>query len=78
VNVFALSQVVKGPIGIAALMIALLPTWNYLRDHALPSITNGDSSITAFAEKMQDSSAEAERLDRREAAKQAAATGEVS
>jgi type III secretion protein SpaR/YscT/HrcT len=78
VNVFALSQVVKGPIGIAALMIALLPTWNYLRDHALPSITSGDSSITAFAEKMQDSSAAAERIERREAAKEAAATGEVS
>lgn len=54
VNVFALSQVVKGPIGIAALMIALLPTWNYLSEHALPRIVNSDNSITAIAHKMHD------------------------
>lgn len=52
VNVFALSQVIKGPIGIAALMIALLPIWAYLQDHALPGIVTGESSITAMAEKM--------------------------
>lgn len=52
VNVFALSQVVKGPIGIAALMIALLPTWAYLQDHAMPNIVTGKHSITAMAEKM--------------------------
>lgn len=68
VNVFALSQVIKGPIGIAALMIALLPTWGYLRDHAIPSIVNGDSSITAVAEMMQESDVEARRT---EAAEQA-------
>ena len=64
VNVFALSQVVKGPIGIAALMIALLPTWNYVRDNALPRITTGNHSITAVAEKMQASDVEAKRLER--------------
>ncbi|MCB0879716.1 MAG: flagellar biosynthetic protein FliR [Thermoleophilia bacterium] len=67
VNVFALSQVIKGPIGIAALMIALLPTWNYLRDHAIPTITNGDHSITAVAEKMQASDTEARVVQRQEA-----------
>ena len=64
VNVFALSQVVKGPIGIAALMIALLPTWNYVRDHALPRITTGEHSITALAEMMQESDTEAKRAAR--------------
>lgn len=75
VNVFALSQVVKGPIGIAALMIALLPTWNYVRDHALPRITTGEHSITAIAEKMQASDVEAKRLEREQKSESA---GEVS
>lgn len=66
VNVFALSQVVKGPIGIAALMLALLPTWNYLRDHAIPRMVTGEGSITAVAEMMQESDAEAKRVDRAE------------
>ncbi len=74
VNVFALSQVVKGPIGIAALMIAILPTWNYMRDHALPRITHGDTSITAIAEKMQESDVEARRGAREEAARDARET----
>ncbi|MCW2922575.1 MAG: flagellar biosynthetic protein FliR/type secretion protein SpaR/YscT/HrcT [Thermoleophilia bacterium] len=77
VNVFALSQVVKGPIGIAALMIALLPTWNYVRDHALPRITTGEHSITAIAEKMQASDVEAKRADR-EQASSPDSDGEVS
>lgn len=75
VNVFALSQVVKGPIGIAALMIALLPTWNYLRDHAIPRICSegsaieycqeeGDNSIARMAAIMQASDVEAKRLER--------------
>ncbi len=64
VNVFALSQVVKGPIGIAALMLALLPTWNYLRDHALPQITHGKHSITAIAEMMHESDVDARRVKR--------------
>jgi type III secretion protein SpaR/YscT/HrcT len=68
VNVFALSQVVKGPIGIAALMIALLPTWNYLQDHAIPSIVEGPTSITAVAEMMQESDVEARRTEAAEAA----------
>lgn len=66
VNVFALSQVVKGPIGIAALMIALLPTWNYLRDHAIPRMAVGEGSITAMAERMQESDVEAKRVARAE------------
>jgi flagellar biosynthetic protein FliR len=61
VNVFALSQVVKGPIGIAALMVALLPIWSYLENHALPSITNGKTSITAMAAKMDDADQSARR-----------------
>ena len=77
VNVFALSQVVKGPIGIAALMIALLPTWNYVRDHALPRITTGEHSITAIAEKMQESDVHAKRADR-ERASESEAAGEVN
>ena len=64
VNVFALSQIVKGPIGIAALMIALLPTWNYLSDHALPRIVSGPTSITAVAEQMHCSDVAAKRLER--------------
>ncbi len=75
VNVFALSQVVKGPIGIAALMIALLPTWNYVRDHALPRITTGEHSITAVAEKMQASDVKAKQLERKERSESA---GEVT
>ena len=84
VNVFALSQVVKGPIGIAALMIALLPTWNYLRDDAIPRVVRGESSITAVAEKMKASSDGAKRAEREEAARatkgvpQPTTTGEVS
>lgn len=52
VNVFALSQVAKSPIGIAAIMIALIPTWSYLENNALPSIIEGKTSITAIAKKM--------------------------
>lgn len=74
VNVFALSQVIKGPIGIAALMIAILPIWSYLSDHALPRITHGENSITAVAEQMQASDLMAKRVEREEAA---AAAGEV-
>ncbi|MCW2962307.1 MAG: flagellar biosynthetic protein FliR/type secretion protein SpaR/YscT/HrcT [Thermoleophilia bacterium] len=64
VNVFALSQVVKGPIGIAAIMVALLPTWGYLRDHAIPSIVDGDRSISTLAEKMHESDVDAKRIAR--------------
>jgi type III secretory pathway component EscT len=71
VNVFALSQVIKGPIGIAALMIAILPIWNYLGDHALPRIVTGDTSITAVAETMQASDLEARKLERAERAERA-------
>lgn len=86
VNVFALSQVVKGPIGIFALMIALLPTWNYLENHALPRLCSGPSTISGhcseagsnsldtMAERMQRSSVAAERADREAAAEQ---SGEV-
>ncbi|MCW2950269.1 MAG: flagellar biosynthetic protein FliR/type secretion protein SpaR/YscT/HrcT [Thermoleophilia bacterium] len=73
VNVFALSQVVKGPIGIAALMMALLPTWNYISDHALPRIVDGPNSITSIAQKMHDSDREAKVVDA-----EGAAAGEVS
>ena len=80
VNVFALSQVVKGPIGIAALMIALLPIWNYVEDHALPRIVSGENSITAVATKMRDSDRMAKQVQaEKDAAKAAAeARGEVS
>ncbi|MCW2923622.1 MAG: flagellar biosynthetic protein FliR/type secretion protein SpaR/YscT/HrcT [Thermoleophilia bacterium] len=64
VNVFALSQIVKGPIGIAAVMIALIPMWNYIRDDAIPRFATGKGSITTLAEKMQCSSAEGERIKR--------------
>ncbi len=46
-------------------MIALLPTWGYLR-HALPRIVEGPSSITAVAETMQQSDVEARRVERAE------------
>ncbi len=87
VNVFALSQIVKGPIGIFALMIALLPTWNYVRDHAIPRICSegsqieacsgdhGSNSIAQLAEKMHKSDLEAKRVAREEASD---STGEVS
>jgi flagellar biosynthetic protein FliR len=87
VNVFALSQVVKGPIGIAAIMIALLPTWNYLRDHALtrvcPETTTvaachggeGTNSMVALAEKMDRSNDEAVRQERQ---RNFSAVGEVN
>lgn len=78
VNVFALSQVVKGPIGIFALMIALVPTWNYLRDHAMPRICSGpsviaeschnepgDNSLVQLAERMHASNLEAQRASER-------------
>ena len=78
VNVFALSQVVKGPIGIAAIMIALLPTWNYVRDHALPRMNTGERSITTLAEKMQESDVKAKREQRERASGGATAAGEVS
>lgn len=80
VNVFALSQVVKGPIGIAALMIALLPIWNYVSDHALPRIVEGKYSITTIAKQMQESDRTAnEQKDKAAEARAAAiARGEVS
>lgn len=56
VNVFALSQVVKGPIGIAALMVALIPIGSYIQNEAIPSIVEGEHSITAMAERMRDTS----------------------
>jgi flagellar biosynthetic protein FliR len=89
VNVFALSQVVKGPIGIFALMVALLPTWNYLRDHAIPRVCSGDStivascdhegsnSLTGMARKMQAADVAAQRAKRADAARSDSA-GEVS
>lgn len=61
VNVFALSQVIKAPIGIAVVMIALIPTWNYLSQNAIPRIVDGDYSITAIAQTMQRSDVEANR-----------------
>lgn len=86
VNVFALSQVVKGPIGIAAIMIALLPTWNYLRDHALTRVcpeqttvatcsAEGTNSMVALAEKMDRSNDEAVRQERQ---RNFSAPGEVN
>ena len=64
VNVFALSQVVKGPIGIFALMIALIPTWNYVRDHALPRFAEGQGSIPTMARTMQCANVEAQRVEK--------------
>jgi flagellar biosynthesis protein FliR len=66
VNVFAMSQNMKSPIAIMTLMIALLPTWNYMRDHAIPRVVTGENSITAIAEKMQASDVEARRAERAE------------
>jgi flagellar biosynthetic protein FliR len=64
VNVFALSQVVKGPIGIFAIMIAILPTWNYVKESAIPRISSGETSISSMAERMHDSDVEAKRIAR--------------
>jgi hypothetical protein len=86
VNVFALSQVVKGPIGIAAIMIALLPTWNYVRDHALTRVCpeqttitkcgkEGPNSMVHLAEQMDRSNDELVRQERQRNFK---AAGEVS
>lgn len=55
VNVFALSQVVKGPIGIAALMVAIGVIITYIGNHAIPSIFHGDSSMEHLARMMQAS-----------------------
>jgi flagellar biosynthetic protein FliR len=92
VNVFALSQVVKGPIGIAAIMIALLPTWNYVRDHALTRVCpekttithcakEGDNSLVGLARKMDasnDALVRQERQEQKERARTLSTTGEVS
>jgi type III secretory pathway component EscT len=82
VNVFVLSQVVKGPIGIAAIMIALLPTWNYLQKHELTRICpekttisacaggEGSNSMVRLAEKMDRSNDELVRQQRVEYARE--------
>jgi len=77
VNVFALSQVVKGPIGIAAVMLALVPTWSYIKDDVLPRFADGGSnSITRTAETMQRSDAAYEATTRERRAR-SGATEEV-
>ena len=71
-------------------MIALLPTWNYLRDHAIPRICSSESAIVAkcdhegsnslskLARKMQASDVSAQRAKREDAARQHDTAGEVS
>ena len=52
VNVFVLSQVVKGPIGIASVLIAIIPISNYLQGTIIPGIAHGPNSIEAIARIM--------------------------
>lgn len=52
VNVFALSQVVKGPIGIAAVMVALVPIISFINDELITSIPSDTEGIRRIAELM--------------------------
>lgn len=61
VNVFALSQVIKGPIGIAALMVAIGVIITYIGDTSIPTIFHGDSSMEHLARMMQASTEAGQR-----------------
>lgn len=52
VNVFALSQVVKGPIGIGAVLIALVPIMSFINDQLISSIFDSSVGIPRLAELM--------------------------
>ena len=53
VNVFALSQVIKGPIGIGALLVAIASIVAYIETDAIPGIFKGDASIHHLVDLMR-------------------------